>query len=281
LSVLKNFRRFVMKRAGHAISLAAGCLLAATAFSDCIDYSEARAAQAGAALEKNPPSAAQLGLPSLDGFRLNGAATTGDPKCGGPNPPKTYTYSTNLSLRDVLTAYYANIQPYIEEDGMKRKWFRNPYWSKGLFTLTSGTEVSLNTDASGKISSIRFTPAPTVLPLTSPKQPYSVEEMIIGTPWPGGPNGPREFVRADSPAGVAPAAGGTATASSGGTVKSAPASSKCQPKAGGTSSDAGEDVAAEVGGRVLGGGFGRNVGGALGGLLGKAKQPPPADPDCQ
>jgi hypothetical protein len=270
-----------MKRAGHAISLAAGCLLAATAFSDCIDYSEARAAQAGAALEKNPPSAAQLGLPSLDGFRLNGAATTGDPKCGGPNPPKTYTYSTNLSLRDVLTAYYANIQPYIEEDGMKRKWFRNPYWSKGLFTLTSGTEVSLNTDASGKISSIRFTPAPTVLPLTSPKQPYSVEEMIIGTPWPGGPDGPREFVRADSPSGVAPAVGGTATASSGGTVKSAPASSKCQPKAGGTSSDAGEDVAAEVGGRVLGGGFGRNVGGALGGLLGKAKQPPPADPDCQ
>jgi hypothetical protein len=269
-----------MQLAGFAVSVAIGCLLAPTAISDCVDYSEARAAQAGAALEKNPPSAAQLGLPNLDGFKLDGAATTGDPKCGGPNPPKSYTYTTNLSLRDVLTAYYANIQPFIEEDGMKRKWFRNPYWSKGLFTLTSGTEVSLNVDSSGRISSIRFTPAATVQPLTSPRQPYTVDEMISGTPWPGGPDGPREFVRADGPAGGAPAAGDTATASSGGSTNSAPASGNCQPKPDGASTDAGEGAGAEIGGRVLGGGFGRNVGGALGGLLGKAKKPPQADPEC-
>lgn len=268
-----------MQLAGLAVSVAIGCLFAPAAFSDCVDYSKARAAQAGAALEKNPPTAAQLGLPSLDGFRLDGAATTGDPQCGGPNPPKSYAYTTNLSLRDVLTAYYANIQPFIEEDGMKRKWFRNPYWSKGLFTLTSGTEVSLNVDSSGKISSIRFTPAPTVQPLTSPGQPYTVDEMISGTPWPGGPDGPRAFVRADSPAGAAPAAGNTATASAGGSANSAPASGKCQPKAGGASTDSGEDAGAEIGGQVLGGGFGRNVGGALGGLLGKSKKPQ-ADPDC-
>jgi len=269
-----------MQLAGFAVSVAIACLMAPTAISDCVDYSEARAAQAGAALEKNPPSAAQLGLPNLDGFKLDGAATTGDPKCGGPNPPKSYTYTTNLSLRDVLTAYYANIQPFIEEDGMKRKWFRNPYWSKGLFTLTSGTEVSLNVDSSGRISSIRFTPAATVQPLTSPRQPYTVDEMISGTPWPGGPDGPREFVRADGPAGGAPAAGDTATASSGGSANSAPASGNCQPKPGGASTDAGEGAGAEIGGRVLGGGFGRNVGGALGGLLGKAKKPPQADPEC-
>jgi hypothetical protein len=269
-----------MRLAGLAVSVAIGCLLAPTAFSDCVDYSEARAAQAGAALEKNPPSAAQLGLPNHDGFKLDGAATTGDPKCGEPNPPKRYAYTTNLSLRDVLTAYYVNIQPFIEEDGMKRKWYRNPYWSKGLFTLTSGTEVSLNVDSSGKISSIRFTPASTVQPLTSPGQPYTVDEMISGTPWPGGPDGPREFVRADSPAGGAPVAGGPATASSGGTTSSAAASGNCQPKPDGAATDAGEDAGAEIGGRVLGGGFGRNVGGALGGLLGKTKKPPQADPNC-
>jgi len=270
-----------MQLAGFAVAVAIGCLLAPTAFADCVDYSAARAAQAGAALEKNPPSAAQLGLPSLDGFKLDGVATTGDPKCGGPNPPKSYTYRTSLSLREVLTAYYPHIQPFIEEDGMKRKWFRNPYWSKGLFTLTSGTEVSLNVDSAGKISSIRFTPAATVQPLTSPRQPYTVDEMISGTPWPGGPDGPREFVRADGPtAGAAPAAVATATARADGSTNSAPASSKCPPKADGASTGAAEAAGAEVGGQVLGGGFGRNVGGALGGLLGKTKKPPPADPGC-
>jgi hypothetical protein len=264
-----------MRLTGLAIPLAVGCLLGPAALADCVDYSEARAAKAGAALENSPPTAAQLGLPSLDGFKLNGAVTTGDPKCGGPNPPTSYYYTTNLSLRDVLTAYHSNIQPFIEEDGMKRKWFRNPYWSKGLFVLTSGTEVSLNADASGKISSISFKPAPTVLPLTSPGQPYSVEEMISGTPWPGGPDGPREFVRADTPGGAAPAA-----SAGGGNAGSAPAKSNCQPKPGGSSGGSGATVGAEVGGRVLGGGFGRNVGGALGGLLGKPKPPPPADPDC-
>lgn len=273
-----------MGLAGLAISLAVACLLGPAVFADCIDYSEARAAKAGAALEANPPSAAQLGVPNLDGFKLNGAATTGDPKCGGPNPPSTYVYTANLGVRDLVTAYYAYVQPFIEEDGMKRKWYRNPYWSKGLFALTSGTEIGLSVDAAGKISSIRITPAPTVLPLTAPGQPYSVEDMIISTPWPGGPDGPKEFVRADDPAGGAPAAStGTSAAASanpGNNANSTPASSNCQPKPDGDSGGGGEDVGAEVGGRVLGGGFGRSVGGTLGGLFGKPKQPPPADPDC-
>jgi hypothetical protein len=265
-----------------AILLGMGSLLAPSAFADCVDFSAARAAKAGAELERAPPSAAQLGIPNLNGLKLDGPATTGDPKCGGPNPPITYIYTTttDMTVRDLLTAYNPNIKPYIEEDGMKRKWYRNPYWSKGMFQLTSNTEINVRADSAGKISRITVTPGVPVLPVTAASQPYSIDDMIASTPWPGGPDGRREFVRADGEA-VAQAANSPSPAATGG-ANPAPASTNCPASSGASANGAGAAVGAEIGGRVLGGGFGRNLGGTLGGVLGgsKPKQAPAADPNC-
>jgi hypothetical protein len=266
-----------MRLSLFALSLGVGCLLVPSAFADCVDYSAARAARAGAELERAPPSAAQLGVPHLDGLKLDGPATTGDPKCGGSNPPDSYNYKTDMTVRELVAAYYPNVKPYIEEDGMGRKWFRNPYWSRGMFQLTSNTEVNVNADGAGKIRSVNITPGKPVLPVTAASQPYSIDEMIAGTPWPGGG---REFVRADVAAGAQVANNPPPAAT--GSANPAAASTNCKTSSGGNVGGVVESVGAEVGARVLGGGFGRSLGGALGGVLGssKPKQAPAADPNC-
>jgi len=163
---------------------------------------------------------------------------------------------------------------------MKRKWYRNPYWSKGMFVVTSNTEINLLADASGKLSRVTLTPGNPVLPVTTASQPYSIDEMITSTPWPGGPDGRREFVRADGAVGAEAANNSPPAAARG--ANPAPASKNCPGGSGGSASGDGAAVGAEIGGLVLGGGFGRSVGGALGGIFGgsKPKQAPAADPNC-
>jgi hypothetical protein len=265
---------------------------AGAARADCVDYSAARARQAGPALVRNPPIAAQLGLPTLDGLTLDAAKTTGDPKCDGPTP-KRYFYTTKRSTAEIIGALYPNIRRRTEEDGMGRVWFRNPLGSDRLF-LTSGTEIMIQRNGDQSIWQIMVDPPDALTPLTTEQQPYSVSDIVEGAPWPGGAKGDRQFVRADG------AAAGVAAASSSSTAaptQTAQKSAACQPSAaGGASSDGaqtGSAAGAEVGGKVIGGGYGRSVGsatgailGGLGGLMGGRKKQEPtqqqaaANPNC-
>ncbi|MDH4166393.1 MAG: hypothetical protein OEV90_08275 [Gammaproteobacteria bacterium] len=262
---------------------------ASAARADCVDYSEARAKQAGAALARNPPAAAKLGLPTLDGLVLDANKTSGDPKCDGPTP-KRYFYTTTRSMAEVIGALYPNIRRRTEEDGMGRVWFRNPLGSDRLF-LTSGTELHIQRNSDQSIWQIMVDPPETLTPLTPEQQPYSVSDIVEGSPWPGGAKGNRQFVRADgATAGDAAAASPAAAAP----AQTAQKSGACKPAgAGGASADgtqAGSAAGAEVGGQAIGGGYGRSVGSAAGALLGglmggrkkqePSQQQPAADPNC-
>ena len=70
-----------MAFASRAILLGTALVLSTTAVAvraDCVDFDPKRAKVAGAALARNPPSAAQLGLPDLDGLTIDGPRTTGE-----------------------------------------------------------------------------------------------------------------------------------------------------------------------------------------------------------
>ena len=143
--------------AGLGVVLAA---TASTALADCVDFNPQRAKVAGAALARNPPSAAQLGVPDLDGLAIDGPRTTGDPKCDGPGPYKRFYFTSSLSLGDLIARWYPNIRARTEFDGMKREWFRNPR-SGGGFTLTSGTRVEIVFDGpeqNGRIAMLNIMP---------------------------------------------------------------------------------------------------------------------------
>ena len=84
-----------------ASPMAPSFIVAPVAFADCVDFNQKRADAAGAALVRNAPSAAQLGLPSLDGLLLDGPLTTGDPKCEKPGPPRRFLYNASLSFGEV------------------------------------------------------------------------------------------------------------------------------------------------------------------------------------
>jgi hypothetical protein len=299
-----------MRFANGAIVTCALLVLAATADSaraDCVDFSAQRAKAAGAALARNAPTPAQLGVPDLEGLELDAPRTTGDPKCDGPGPYKRFYYTSKLTFGDLVARWHPNIQARIEADGMKREWFRNPYHARG-FNLTSGTRVEFVLDGTGpnsKLLLVHVMPAATLAPLTVSNQPYTVAEIVDWTPWPGGPKGPRQFVRADqggasAPPAAAPAAPAAASAPGTGPAADAPAAAQpatagaaatgtaqsavnCPPRqAQGAAAD-GQRAGADVGGAVLGGGFGRSVGAALGGVLGSIAgggQRPAADPNC-
>ena len=296
---------------------ATGIALACTAFvlavaavsarADCVDYSKQRAQAAGAALARNPPSAARLGVPDLDGLMLDGPGTTGDPKCDGPGPYKRFNYTATVSFAELVERWHRHIRPRTEVDGMKRVWFRNPMDARG-FHLTSGTRVEFRLSGPNenpKIGGLSIIPAEQLMPLSVASQPYTVAEIVDGTPWPGGPKGPRVFVRADQDAGTA-APGGvpsaanpspavaapTAPAAVPAVTAGAPAAStspstvNCPPRQAQGGAADGQRAGAEVGGALLGGGFGRNLGAALGGVLGsvtggaQGTQRPAADPNC-
>ncbi|MGB7904471.1 MAG: hypothetical protein WCF43_07250 [Steroidobacteraceae bacterium] len=271
-------------------AMACALLVAASAAqADCVDYSEARAKQAGAALARNPPAAAKLGLPTLDGLVLDATKTSGDPKCDGPTPER-YFYTTTRSVAEVIGALYPNIRRRTEEDGMGRVWFRNPLGSDRLF-LTSGTEVLIQRNGDQSIWQITVDPPDTLAPLTPEQQPYSVSDIVEGAPWPGGAKGNKQFVRADGATADAAASASPAAAAP---AQTAQKSGACKPAgAGGASADSaqtGSAAGAEVGGQAIGGGYGRSVGSAAGALLGglmggRKKQEPPqqqpaADPNC-
>ena len=257
-------------------------LAAGPARADCVDYSEARAKAAGEKLERSPPTAAQLGVPGLDGLKLDGPRTTGDPGCGS-GPVKNYYYSTSMTLRELVAAYYPNIKRRTETDGMNRTWFRNPYKGDEII-LTSNTSLRIGVDNDKKITSLRIEPASTVLPLTVDSQPYTVDEIVDWTPWPGGANGPRLFVRAD---GTTPQSAPDAAATASAPAAPAGAKPNCTPGAATADQGSSDDAAvgAEIGGKTLGGGYGRNVGAAVGGLLGglgkKKSQEPQPQADCK
>lgn len=269
-----------------ALAIAGAALVAATpAFADCVDFSQARADRAGAALARNAPTAAQLGLPSLEGLTLNAPKTTGDPRCDGPGPPKRFFYTTNRTFSQLVAWLYPNIRRRTDTDGMNRVWFRNPRLAERMF-LTSGTELMVQTQQGGTIWQITVTPAAAVQPLTQEQQPYSVEDIIEGTPWPGGASGKREFVRADGGGTVAPApsvaaqpqpAAPSPAALPPVATSPAPSTSQASPNcppaaAGGAAADIGQ---------AIGGALGRNLGGTFGGLLGgSAPRPAPAG-DCR
>jgi hypothetical protein len=259
------------------------------AFADCVDFSKQRAEAAGAALARNAPTAAQLGVPSLDGLTLDGPLTTGDPKCSKSGPPRRFFYNTSLSFGELVTRWHPYIKRRTEVDGMKREWFKNPYNGNG-FNLTSGTRVEFVLGSGQQIVRMFLEPASAVAPLTTESQPYAVSEIVDWSPWPGGAKGPRQFVRADQGGAGAAASPGAADPASGAPapVADAPGTAKpavnvnCPPKAASGSADVAR-AGADIGGAVLGGGFGRNLGNAVGGVLGSlggSSQAAPADPNC-
>lgn len=268
----------------------AGIGFASSAFSDCVDFNQKRAEAAAAALARNPPTAAQLGVPGLEGLTLDALRTSGDPKCDGGPPYKRFIYTTNLSFAELIARWHPVIRRRTEVDGMNREWFRNPMHGNNLH-FTSGTRVEFAFGREREFARFTFHPAKAVGALTAENQPYTVNEIVEGTPWPGGAKGPRQFVRADqgeSAQSVAPVATPAMAAPTGSapTVASVPAAANCPPRpaqSGGGS--AAQRTGTELGG-ALGGGFGRNLGGAVGSMLGalgggsSAPQAPAADPNC-
>lgn len=296
-----------MAFASRAILLGTAIVLSMTAVAvraDCVDFSPQRAKAAGAALARNPPSAAQLGLPDLDGLTIDGPRTTGDPKCDGSGPYKRFYYTSTVPFADLVARWHGVLQPRTEADGMKREWFRNPMDARG-FQLTSGTRVEFvfaGPERDRKIALIVIHPPAQPRPLVASSQPYSVNDIVDWTPWPGGAKGPRQFVRADQdPTSSAPAAAASPAAPP--AAASAPAAAgapAAQPAPGGSTTAnvngpprqaqggaaEGQRAGAEVGGAVLGGGWGRSLGAALGSALGsvtggaQGTQRPAADPNC-
>jgi hypothetical protein len=282
-------------------------LAAGAARADCVDFSPQRAKAAGAALARNPPTAAQLGVPSLDGLELDGPRTTGDPKCSGPGPFKRFYYTSTISFADLVGRWYSNIAARTEADGMKRVWFRNPMHGDE-FQMTSGTRVAfvfIGPHKDRKIALVNIMPAAQPAPLTVASQPYTAAEIVDWTPWPGGAKGPRQFVRADeevgtaapagapsaanpSPAAAAPTAPAAVPAATAGApaASTSPSTVNCPPRQAQGGAAEGQRAGAEVGGAVLGGGWGRSLGAALGGALGsvtggaQGTQRPAADPNC-
>jgi len=248
---------------------------AAGALADCVDFSAKRAEAAGAALARKPPTAAQLGMPSLDGLMLDGPRTTGDPKCDGTGPYKRFYYNTSLSLNELVARWHPVIRRRTEIDGMKREWFRNPYHGNTIF-MTSGTRIEIVMGRGSEVARLMIQPAPVVGALTPENQPYTAAEIAEGTPWPGGASGPRQFVRAD---------GGNTQTAAPLTASKPVAASDCPPRPAQAGGDgAAQRAGADIGGSVIGGSLGRTIGGALGGVLGSLSSAPaaqpPADPNC-
>lgn len=258
-----------------SITLAASLVLAPAAFADCVDFSQARADRAGAALVRNAPSAADLGLPSLTGLTLDGPKTAGDPRCGGGKPTRYY-YTTALTKSALIEAWYPNIRRRTEADGMGRVWFKNPQ-SGDSFFITTGTEITIQTRGEQEIWQVVVVPPAALAPLTVEQQPYKASEISDWTPWPGGASGPRQFVRADTAPTAGSTAGARAPSTSANSQQTAPSGQQqataCPPA---SPNSAASNVGADIGGAVIGGGMGRTVGGALGGLFGggQPKQQP-------
>lgn len=186
-----------------AAALMAALALVPAAMADCVDYSEARAKKAGAALEKNPPAAAKLGVPLLEGLKLDGVASTGDPGCNGPMV-RRFVYRSNLTSAQILEKIYPYIEPSTSTDGMKRVWYANTMLSRGEVKLTSGAVVEIpQSTTATDVRAVIYAPE-TAGELTQKTQPYSIADILEGTPWPGGAKGKREFVRDDGgPSGYA------------------------------------------------------------------------------
>lgn len=201
-----------MRRDVFSLSLL--LLAAPMAMADCVNFSAARAKAAQAALMKKPPTASDIGLPTLEGLTLVAERTAGDPQCDGPPPYKRYAYSSKGNYFDLVSRFHPNIRRRTSQDGMNRIWFANPK-SGDKFVLTSGTEITvigLNA-ATGEFAFITASLPAVMQPLTNETQPYSAKDIADGTPWPGGAGGKREFLRADGPSTAnAPAAPGSAAA---------------------------------------------------------------------
>lgn len=241
--------------------IAALCGLAVPALADCVNYSKSRADKAAAALARNPPSAQQLGMPTLDGLALDAPRTVGDPVCDGPTPKRFY-YTTSLSLGQLVNALYPNIRRRTETDGMKRTWYRNPKLGNRMF-LTSGTELDIQSKDDGSVQLIKLTPLPVPAPLVADSQPYAAQDIASGRPWPA-PG--KEFVRAD---GAEPEPRAAAPSVQPGVAgqPSAKSAADCPPK-NATGAGVAAALGAEVGGLIQGGGSGRSGGAALGSMLG-------------
>jgi len=264
---------------------ALGLSFAPNVWSDCVDFNQKRAEAAAAALVRNAPTAAQLGMPGLEGLALDAIRTTGDPKCDGGPPYKRIYYTTQLTFAELVARWYPVIRRRTEVDGMKREWFRNPFHGN-QFHFTSGTRVEFVFGRGTEIVRFAVYPVPAPGGLPSENQPYTVSDIVEGTPWPGGAKGTRQFVRADQGGSVqpvtAPAPAVSAEAPAG-AAKPASAAN-CPPRTAQSGGDsAAQRAGSDIGSAVLGGGFGRSLGNAVGGMLGSltaAQAQATADPNC-
>ncbi len=266
---------------------ALGLSFAPSAWSDCVDFSQKRAEAAAAALMRNAPTAAQLGMPSLEGLTLDAIRTTGDPKCDGGPPYKRLYFTTQLTFAELVTRWYPTIRRRTEVDGMKREWFRNPMHGNQLH-FTSGTRVEFVFGRGTEIVRFAVYPVPAAGGLPTENQPYTASEIIEITPWPGGAKGPRQFVRADQGGSAQPVTAPTPAVSAEAmpsAAKPVPAAN-CPPRsAQGGGESAAQRAGSDIGSAVLGGGFGRSLGSAVGGVLGSLTAAQPSaqvttDPNC-
>jgi len=275
--------RGFVSAAGLVLSLA----WAPGAWADCVDFSTARHKAEAAKLAKAPPSAEQLGVPTLAGFTLDSMASTSDPKCDSPRPngERRVVYTTTLTSTQVLELIHPYLAGERKVDGMNREWFAQPMSSDGSVRLTSGAIMEFpQSSTSANVRAVILAPG-TTKPLVKASQPYSIEDMLDGTPWPGGAKGPREFVRADGgQSGYQASSNKSAPTAATPGAASPPATQNCTPRAtagNGAEAQAGASVGAGVGGTVLGGGYGRSVGAAAGALLGGLGRKKPAEPAPQ
>jgi hypothetical protein len=251
-----------MLNKGLAAAAVLLCLGGAPAFADCIDYSPARGKAQADALAARPPAFDSIGLPPISGLTLDAVKTVGDPKCDGP--VDDYWYVGRVPFRTFVEEIHPFIAPRITVDGMNRQWYNNPYHSDDII-LSSGTVLGLFLDREQNLVQISVKPASPSGAPSQVYQPYSVNDIVSGTPWVGGQNGNFIQVGAEAETGAASSGQGAATAET--TPAACPGSS---------SSDSAETVGKEVGGRVLGGGWGRSLGGTVGGLLGSRKKTEPS-----
>lgn len=187
-------RRFVL-----ASVLAMVLAAAPAAQADCVNSDPARIKAAQDEARRKPLTAAELGMPDLDGLARD-YSVIGDPRCSAPNAKPVARYTLEAAWPTKIASLYPYIRRRTEEDGMKRLWFANPMKGDDI-VLTSGTTLTFlgGRTVNGQTTYSHVMIKPTTPPgaLTKETQPYSVQDIVEGSPWPGGGGGKREFVRAD------------------------------------------------------------------------------------
>lgn len=218
-----------------AVAAASALLMTfnSSAFADCVDYSEARKAQAAKALAKNPPKFAELGFPDLPVLNLvlDADKSSDDPKCD-PSGGKRHIffYKTSISRLEFYNAIFPYMKPW-------KTWTNPAGGNSHEFFLSSGSKVTIRCqhnckeedfEAPGKISEIMIDRRDMKDPLSTggPGWNWTPEDLAKGRGQPAAGRADRERPAAAAAAAEKPPATDSGSTASGSSASGSESQSK-------------------------------------------------------